>query len=52
MVGGIMTATGHGLVGSFLRSHHMTLTALRLGKMSMEGGAKQFKQGLDDLKRA
>lgn len=46
---GIVTATGHGLVGGFLKSHHMTQAAVRLGKAGVEGGAKMVKEGMKEF---
>lgn len=40
IAGDIATATGHGVLGSFLKSHHMTRQAMHLGKMGVEGGWK------------
>lgn len=48
---GVMTAAGHGMLGSFLKSHHMTRQAMMLGKMSVEGGARQFSEGLEAWRR-
>ncbi len=48
---GVLTATGHGLIGSFLKSHHMTRQAVILGKMSVEGGSKHFTEGLQEWRR-
>jgi hypothetical protein len=50
VIGGLMTATGHGLLGGFLRSHHMAHAAYRIGKSSLEAGGKMFRQGLEDLR--
>lgn len=51
VVSGVLTATGHGLVGGFLRSHHMTGAAIRLGQASIKAGAKQFQEGLAQVQR-
>jgi hypothetical protein len=49
VVSGLMTATGHGLLGGFLRNHHMMAQAARLGQHSVKGGIDQIKQGVSDL---
>lgn len=46
VVSGVVTATGHGLVGGYLRQHHMTAQAMMLGKKSVESGSKRFREGL------
>jgi hypothetical protein len=51
VVSGVMTATGHGLLGGVLRSHHMMGHAARMGALSVRNGAKQFQDGLADLGR-
>jgi hypothetical protein len=50
--GGVMTATGHGTLGGFFKSHHMMAQAIRLGKHSVEQGVKTFRSGLDDWRNA
>jgi len=50
VAGGIATATGHGLLGGFMKSHHMTSQALRLGQMGVKAGMKTVDEGLDDWK--
>lgn len=49
---GLITATGHGLIGASLRQHHMMRNAFHLGKLSMMGGRRQLDEGLDEWKRA
>ena len=51
VVSGVATATGHGMIGSFLKSHHMTRQAMMMGKLSVQGGAKHFSEGLRDWRR-
>jgi hypothetical protein len=41
IVGGVVTATGHGILGSYLRSNHQTHVA----KSSIEGGGKMCQEG-------
>jgi hypothetical protein len=48
MISGVLTATGHGLLGTFLKSHHLTRQGMMLGKYSIEGGKKQFDKGLEE----
>jgi hypothetical protein len=48
VVGGVATATGHGILGSYLRSHHQMNVAVRLAKSSIEGGGKMFKEGFEE----
>jgi hypothetical protein len=52
MVSGVLTATGHGLVGSFLKSHHLMRQGMILAKHSIEGGKKQFDKGLEEWKNS
>jgi hypothetical protein len=52
MVSALATATGHGLLGSYLKSHHMTGLAAKTAKSGMEGGMKMVDEGLDDWKKA
>lgn len=49
IAGGVVTATGHGILGGFLRSHHMTRAALQVGKAGVEGGAKMVKEGMKEF---
>jgi hypothetical protein len=51
IVGGVVTATGHGILGSDLRSHHQMHVAARVAKSSIEGGGKMCKEGWDELNR-
>jgi X-X-X-Leu-X-X-Gly heptad repeat protein len=51
VIGGVVTATGHGVVGGFLRSHHMTAHAVRLGANSIKSGTKQIQDGLSQFNR-
>ena len=52
IVSGTATATGHGLIGSYCRSHHMMGAAARLGTNSVKKGVDSIKEGLEDWKRA
>lgn len=49
VVGGITTATGGGLIGGFLKSHHMMTQAQIIGKKQAEMGAKLFDEGCSNL---
>ena len=48
----IATATGHGLLGSWMKNHHMTTLAARTAKAGMQGGLKMVDEGLADWKKA
>lgn len=52
MAGAVATATGHGLLGGFLRNHHMGRAAINLGRVQFLGGKKMFDEGLRGLKSA
>lgn len=52
IVSAIATATGHGLLGTYLKNHHMYGLAARTAKASMEGGMKMVDDGLADWKKA
>lgn len=49
---GVATATGHGTLGAFCRSHHQMRTAALLARSSIRGGIETFRDGLDDWHRA
>jgi hypothetical protein len=51
MLSGVATATGHGVVGTYLKNHHMQRQALQLGKMGFEAGQKTLERGIEDWKR-
>ena len=48
----VLTATGHGIVGTFLKNHHMMHSAVRLGKLGLDGGLKMLDDGIEEWKRA
>lgn len=52
MGGAVATATGHGMIGGFLKQRHLMNAAVRIGKRSFEGGKKMLDEGLADWKRA
>lgn len=52
VVSGIVTATGHGILGTYLKNHNMRAQALRLGKASTEAGGKMFDEGVKDWEKA
>jgi hypothetical protein len=49
---GIMTATGHGIIGGLLKKHHNMPVAFRMAQSSIEAGHKSFCEGLADWKKA
>lgn len=49
VVSGVVTATGHGLIGGYLKNHHMMAQASIIGRKSVENGAKRFKEGLKEM---
>ncbi|MFO0906376.1 MAG: hypothetical protein U0939_25445 [Pirellulales bacterium] len=51
VLSGIATATGHGLIGGYLRQHHMMAQATMIGKKSVEKGSKLFQDGLREWNR-
>lgn len=52
VVSAFATATGHGIIGSYMNNHHMTALAARTAKAGLEGGLKMVDEGLDDWKKA
>lgn len=42
---GIATATGHGLLGSFCKSHHMMNAAARIGTAGVKAGMEAIEDG-------
>jgi len=50
--GAIATATGHGLIGAFLKNHNMMMQAGRLAQIGLDGGTKMFDEGVEEWKRA
>jgi hypothetical protein len=46
----VATATGHGVLGTYLRNHNMTAVAARIATSSMKGGLKLIDEGLADWK--
>lgn len=52
MGGAFLTATGHGLIGSFLKQHHMTHLGMHLGKQGIASGQRTLREGLAAWKRA
>ena len=49
---GIVTGTGHGLIGAYCKKHHMIGKAVLLGKAGIEGGGKMLGEGVEDWKKA
>jgi hypothetical protein len=52
VVSGVMLATGHGVVGSFLRSHHILRAGMGYAKHSVENGVKNIEEGFKEWKRS
>ena len=48
----VLTSLGMGLLGGYLRSHHMMGTAARIGQKEMEHAQKDIKEGVERWKRA
>lgn len=46
---GVVTATGHGLIGGYCKSHHQMGLAARVAKSSIEGGSRMIKEGWKEL---
>ena len=51
-IGGISTATGHGLIGGYLRQHHTISHAIYFGARSFQKGKELFEEGLADWKKS
>ena len=49
---GLVTATGHGLIGAACRNHHMMNLAVRIGVKSGIAGRNQLDEGLAEWKQA
>ena len=52
VVSGVLTGFGHGIVGAYCRSHHLTYLGRRLAKASVEGGTQMIDKGLQELQEA
>lgn len=52
VVGSIVTATGHGILGSYCRQHHMMNSAIRLASDGVRNGSKAIEEGVERWKRA
>ncbi|WP_395738319.1 hypothetical protein [Prosthecobacter sp.] len=52
VVGSIVTATGHGIIGSYCRQHHMMNAAARLASDGLKNGGKSIEEGIERWKRA
>ena len=50
IVSGVATAFGVGLLGSFLRHHHMQRMAPQVARLSVEGGRKMLESGWAELR--
>lgn len=49
VVSGVLTATGHGLIGTYFRNHHMMWRAMYLGKLSVKEGLEKVEEGAREL---
>ena len=49
VVSGVVTGTGHGVVGTALKNAHMTRGAAELGKRSIKKGAKNCEDGMREF---
>jgi hypothetical protein len=48
---GVMTSLGHGLLGAYLRNHHMGPTAARYGQAKIKEAERKIKEGVEEWKR-
>jgi hypothetical protein len=51
IISGALMATGHGLIGSYLKSHHHMRTAAVYGSRGIKSGVEHIKSGVDQWKR-
>ncbi|HTU26446.1 MAG TPA: hypothetical protein VMF30_13660 [Pirellulales bacterium] len=49
IVGGVMTALGKGLIGTYCRNHQMTQAGVRIAAGSIKGGVEMVRRGFEDL---
>ena len=49
---GVVTATGHGVLGTACRNHHQMRLAVKFGAETIKKGVQTFRDGLDDWNRA
>ena len=49
MIGGVVTATGHGLIGTFCNQHHCLPAAIKYGTEQFEKGAKKIEDGFNEI---
>jgi hypothetical protein len=52
MVSGVVTATGHGLVGTYCRNHRAIQAAIALGVYSLASGTEMIEHGIAEFKDA
>ena len=46
---GVVTASGHGLIGTACRNSNMLTSAAIIGKKGCDSGAKSIKEGIREL---
>lgn len=52
IAGAVATGTGHGLLGSYFRSHHQMNSARLIAKRGIEKGSQAFRDGLNEWRQA
>jgi hypothetical protein len=52
IVSGVSMATGHGLMGSYLKKHHMMGYAARVATQNCKSGADKIREGVRLWKEA
>jgi hypothetical protein len=51
-VGGVAVATGHGVLGTMFRNHHLMGNAMKIGGASVKAGREFVEDGIDEWKKA
>ena len=49
---GVLTATGHGVAGTFLKNHGLIVQANMLGREGFKRGMEQLREGIEEWKRS
>jgi len=49
---GIATATGHGILGAYLKSHHMQASAINIGLKGIDAGMKSLSEGWNEWEKS
>lgn len=52
VISGVVTGTGHGVVGGMCRNSGMMSGAQAIGRQSLRNGQKKFNEGLKEWKEA